>query len=745
MKLRLWNCVSMAVIASCALLGSATAQGPERTEPKEKATDEITVTATRQERRIDEVPATVSVIDALKIDDALATDLKDLVREEPGVSVRTAPSRFTAAFSSTGRDGTTGFNIRGLEGNRVLIQVDGIRLPDAFSFGAQAVGRGDYVDLDLLKSVEILRGPASALYGSDGLAGAVSFTTKDPEDLLDEGRRFGLRGRASYASADESWSGGAAGAAQLGENVSGLLAYSFRSGHETETQGTNDAQDVNRTTANPQDIDAHSALAKLVLDAGGGHWLRLTGEYYDREIVTEVFSARAATPPPLGATSVIDLDADDEIQRARAALDWRYEGVGLIDRAFAAAYWQTSDNREFAFENRNTATDRVRLNTFDNRVFGFTAQGESGASFLGLGHSFVYGGDISFTRQEGVRDGVAPPAGETFPTRAFPTTDYRLAGVFLQDEISAFGDKLKIVPALRYDSYKLDPQNDPLFPGLTAGQSGGKVSPKLGLVFWPVDRFGGFVNLAKGFKAPLPSQVNNGFTNVAQNYRSIPNPDLEPETSETIELGLRMRDVPFLGAAWAGSLVGYAGRYENFIEQIQIGGAFTPLNPAIFQYVNLREVEIEGAEARIEAAWENGLGAFLAASATRADQTTLGVEAPLNSIDPPKVVVGVSYRDPGDRFGGRLAVTHAAEKDDDRVNQTCGAPACFTPKSFATLDLTAFVSVGDHATLRAGVFNLTDAKYSWWSDVSGLTSASTVLDAYTQPGRNFSLLLILRR
>ena len=63
-----------------------------------------------------------------------------------------------------------------------------MRIPDSLQF-RRAVGRaGDYVDLDLLKSVEIVRGPASALYGSDGLAGIVSFMTKDPDDFLEDGR-----------------------------------------------------------------------------------------------------------------------------------------------------------------------------------------------------------------------------------------------------------------------------------------------------------------------------------------------------------------------------------------------------------------------------------------------------------------------------------------------------------------------------------------------------------------------------
>jgi len=193
--------------------------------------DAVTVTAPRTEKPADKVPATVTVITSQRIEEELTTDIKDLVRFEAGVSVRNNPARFTAAGSTTGRDGNSGFNIRGLEGNRVLILTDGIRVPDAYSFGAQANGRGDYVDLGTLKSVEILRGPASALYGSDGVAGAVSFTTKDPSDYLTSGKSWTVGGSAAYASADESWAKTVVGAAKSGA-WSGVLSYTRRDGCE---------------------------------------------------------------------------------------------------------------------------------------------------------------------------------------------------------------------------------------------------------------------------------------------------------------------------------------------------------------------------------------------------------------------------------------------------------------------------------------------------------------------------------
>ncbi|MGL1544359.1 TonB-dependent receptor plug domain-containing protein, partial [Vibrio parahaemolyticus] len=88
-----------------------------------------------------------------------------------------------------------------------------------------------YVDLGLLKSVEILRGPASALYGSDGLAGAVSFVTADPIDILGNNRGFGGSVRAAYDSADQQYSEGAMLAARSGD-WSFLAAYTRRDGKE---------------------------------------------------------------------------------------------------------------------------------------------------------------------------------------------------------------------------------------------------------------------------------------------------------------------------------------------------------------------------------------------------------------------------------------------------------------------------------------------------------------------------------
>jgi hemoglobin/transferrin/lactoferrin receptor protein len=705
------------------------------------SSDAIVVTATRTAQSIDEVSATVSVITEEEIENNLANDIKDLVRFEPGVSVRSSPSRFGAALASTGRDGNSGFNIRGLEGNRVLFTVDGVRIPDGFSFGPAAFGRGDYVDLDLLHAVEIVRGPASALYGSDGLAGVVSFTTRDPREFLSRDESFGARGRVSYSSADDSWSENVIGAAQSGA-WSALLSYTRRDGHEYDNQGENEALNASRTTPNPQDVESHAVLARVVYAPSEHNRFRLTYDYGDRNVVTEAYTGRAI--PPLVGSSVINLDGLDESDRQRAAFDHRFENEGgLFDRGQWALYWQTSSSSQFSDEDRNVSADRTRLTTFDNEVWGGMLQLESAFETGSIAHRLVYGADHSSTRQEGIRNGTAPPFGEFFPVRAFPNTAYDLAGVFLQDQITLADGAIEIFPAVRYDHYELNPKADALYPIVTAGQSDSHVSPKIGVVAWPTERLGAFFNYASGFKAPAPSQVNNYFENPIFGYTSIPNPNLRPETSNSYEAGIRLRDISFAGATWRASIAGFSAAYEDFISQEAVSGSGAPGDPIVFQYVNLGEVDISGVEARADATLTNGVGLRFAFSTADGEQTTGTATTPLNTIDPWKFVARLGYDDPDGRFGGQFTLTHSAGKDASDIAQTCtasaGAPTpCFAPDDFSILDLTAHWNITESAALRVGVFNLTDETYWWWGDVRGNAASNTVLDAYTQPGRNVS-------
>lgn len=695
---------------------------------------QIVVTATRTAVKVEDIPVTVTVKSDEQIADELVTDIRDLVRFEPGVSVQRQPARFGAALGATGRAGNDSFNIRGIGGNRVLIQVDGVRVPDGFSFGAQASGRGDYVDLGLVKSVEILRGPSSALYGSDGLAGAVSFITSDPSNFLEEGKSVGGLLGAAYSSADKEFSETAILVGRSGD-WSAMAAYTRRDYQELDNQGTVGGTGAARTRPNPQDGRSDAALARLVYDPANGHKLRLTGEYLDTHLYTNGLSGLSA--------SVDRLAGFDSGTRKRVSLDWSWDGEGAIDFARVALYWQDGEDRQYTEEDRTTLPDRTRLNTFENRVFGASADARADFSTGAITHRLVFGGDISQTRQRGLRGGTVPPAGETYPTRAFPSTEFTRAGLFVGDEIAIADERLLLYPALRFDWYDLSPDNDPLLPAFAgAKQDGSRLSPKFGAVWKITDQVRLFANYATGFKAPEPGQVNQFFENLTSpffSYRSIPNPDLGPERSESVEGGIR-----FASDAVSLDVTGFSARYKDFISQEQIGGAGTIANPILYQFVNLDRVRVKGAEARFEGRASSGLYATLALSYAKGDVIDpAGARTPLSTIDPLKLVAGVGYREAQGRFGGQVIMTHSARASASRTTGIC-TPDCFRPDAFTILDATAFARIVDGLTLRAGVFNILDKKYAWWSDVRGLASTSTVTDAYTQPGRNASVSLSFR-
>lgn len=706
----------------------------------------ITVTATRAPVDVEDAPATVTVIDQERLADELATDVRDIVRFEPGVTVRRAPARFGAALGTTGRSGNEDFNIRGIGGNRVLIQVDGIRSPQGFSFGAQSVGRGNASDVGLIKSVEILRGPASALYGSDGLSGAVSFITSDPVDFIEDGNNFGGFARAQYSSADEEFSETVALAGQAG-NFSAMLAYSRRDFKELDNQGTIDVADATRTTPNPQDGESNALLGKLVWE-DGSHKIRLTGEYLEREIFSDILSGRGPVFlfGPFPSWTVDNLTAQDETKRTRASLDYTYdageEGSGFIDYAHLAAYWQDGRDRQFADEDRSPTgatprPDRERLNTFNNEVFGAVADFRSTFKTGSIKHILTFGGDISKTQQDGLRDGVVPPFGEFFPSRAFPVTDFTLGGFYLGDAIE-FGDGIvTLYPALRYDFYDLDPvTNDPLLPGFApSGQDGSKLSPKIGAVvkLGDVRLFG---NYAQGFRAPTPSQVNNFFENLAFGYTSAPNPSLSPETSSSFEAGIR-----YAADGISLGLTGFYADYNDFISQEQVGGSFRPGDPAVFQFVNIADVKVKGFELKASYEADNGFRTRFALAFADGDTGRPGQpDQPLSTIDPLNAIFGVGYRDPDGVFGGEVIASYNARKEANETIGVCNT-ACFRPGESVIFDATAFFRITENFKIRAGIFNITDRKYALWSNVRGLAATSSITDAFTQPGRNASISL----
>jgi hemoglobin/transferrin/lactoferrin receptor protein len=695
--------------------------------------DTVTVTATRTERALDEVPSTVTVFTREELDRQLARDIKDLVRYEPGVSVT----------SNFGRFGLGGFRIRGLGGNRVLVQTDGIPVSDAFSIGSFSNANRNFVDLDTLKAVEIVRGPASSLYGSDALGGVVSFVTKDPSDYLGDGDsdyiglKFGYQGDTGglFAGATTAFAG---------ERWSALLAASTRTARETDNLGENRSTGAARTAPNPQDSDGKSLLAKLVFDASDRQRFRLTVEGNEDSVHTDSLTSVNATTG--------SLQGDDLQTRARISLAHEIDGLSSLpaDSLDWQVYRQDSETTQDTVEDRSGNLRRVRRFNFDQRVLGAELTAHKRLAQGDVSHELTYGFELARSDVRQKRDGrainlttgastpVLPP--DVFPVRDFPVSTSTTAALFVQDEIVFADGDFRLVPGLRVDHFDLDPELDPIFaednPGVpVSGLTDTHVSPKLGAVWQFADTWSLFGGYSRGFRAPPYNDVNLGFTNLAFGYTAIPNPGLKPETSDGIELGLRHGGE----FAWF-SLSGYYNDYRDFIESLRFVG-FNDQGLMVFQSQNVAEAHIEGVELKGGldfAAFSEALAGWnarFALSWQRGDDQTADV--PLASIDPARAVLGLGYE--AETWGVEL-VGNFARRKDRLADLSPGQPA-FAPPGYGVFDLLAHWDFAPGATLNAGVFNLTDRKYWDWADVPGIAAASPVLDRYSRPGRNVGLSL----
>lgn len=710
----------------------------------------ITVSATLNPRPLGEVAADVSVITREDMDRHLVDNMRDLVRYEPGVSVTSSPGRW----------GQDGFNIRGLGGNRVRIEIDGVPVSDAYSFGSMLSAGRNMVDLDSLKRVEIVRGPASSLYGSDALGGVVSYVTKDPADFLRNGERHYFSVKGQYDSVDR---GSATSATYAGGDASNgfMLLATHREASQPNNMGDVDSADSTRTRPDPQHLHSNNLLAKYVHGAESGRKDRLTVDLQRSNTRTDLLSA---LDPVTTA-----MEGNDESERGRLAFgqSWNSLDSWFADRADWQAWgqWSRIDQRSIELRNTGPGYERHTNEWFRQRVYGLQLhvfkQVETGSVL----HDFTWGVDASRTRTEELRDGHAidladgssskTTAGgnaDNYPVRDFPPADTTNAALFIQDEMRLADGKLRIIPGIRYDHYNFSPRDDALFDDQPLsehieGQTDHHVSPKLGVVWRFAEHFNVYAQYASGFRAPPYSDLGLLFSNLRYGYAAIPNPELKPETSRSVELGLRGE-----GNAGRFTIAVYDNRYHDFIDsqhmlspdQWPAWAASTPGLAVVFQSVNLTRARIRGAEvggvlyldsiSDALAGWQ--VQGSLSAARGDAREGDGAEWVPLDSIDPARAVLGVGYE--GYRWGIELDATAVARKN--RLD----TPTAFRAPGYTTFDLYAHWSPLPSLRLYAGLTNISDRRYWDWGNLHGGTIGSTtdqsaVIDRFSAPGRAISV------
>lgn len=739
------NCLIFLVILSNPSTAREAAQTtPDEQEPAKNGLDTVTVVGTRSERATGEVAANVSVIDAETLDRQIARDIADLVRYEPGVTVGGTGSRF----------GLDGFSIRGLGGNRVLTVVDGVRVAENFSFGPFLSARRDFVDIDSLDRAEIARGPVSALYGSDALGGVVAFTTRGPRDYLMDGEPFYGAFRGGYSDADESAVGTLTLAAG-NDTLSAMLLYTQRDGNETDNQGRVAGFGPSRERPDPMAIESNNVLAKLSVRPGENHSLTLSIDRFDSDTNTRIFSDYGLES---FGTVTNRRDAIDNRLRSRISAGYTFDGdLRLADRLNVTVYTQDSETEQTTDEDRtspgNQRESRVRNSFFEQKINGAFVQLNKQFEIGDSEHLLTYGIDLFETENNGLRDGasfdangaVVPPSpfAPILPTRDFPHTEVRQTAVFLQDEISLLNDRLLLSPGIRYDRFEAEAVADDVYldgnPGtpLPENYEDSEVTAKLGAVYAFTDVVSAYASVSQGFRAPPYSDVNVGFSNFIGGYKTIANPELKAERSQSVEVGLRLQ-----GEVGSLSVGVFDTSFDNFVESFAIAPALIAsggIDPAdgllTFQSLNRDEVEIKGAELSAMLALGSLMPALqrfsLRAAVAYAEGEDTQNNQPINSIEPLTTVLGASYRAASDRWGAELVWTIVDGKEEEDID--ANNPR-FAAAGYATLDLLGDLRLSERVGINVGLFNLTDKTYIRWADTAGIGNDATA--RFTQPGFN---------
>ena len=746
--------ISVAVALACLAMGPALAQNSS------VGLKQVVVSGSRNEQPRDDLPMSVDVLTSRDLEDRQIGDIKDLVKDLPNVSVKHAPARFTVTGASnpTGRDGNAGFSIRGLGGNRVLMLVDGTRAPRSYVNGNNAFGR-DAVSLDLITRVELVRGPSSVLYGSDGLAGLVNFITFEPLDFLSalgtEPKSLGGRVAGNWSGDDDGFSAAATVAARVSDSVQWMLTGTSRKARALNNMGVNDEPNINRTRPNPQTNRGESLLGKLVVRPTATQKHVLTMEHVVKSADSELLSSRAALLPAPTTTATKALVAGESdfgsLRRDRLTWDARY----VLDSAWADQVQtllslQNSDALENGRTLRNDAGVRIRDTSYNEHIWQTSVQASKSLAVSGgWSQKLSYGLDLASTQVTSWFGGADPaPLAAYIPKKYFPDARDSSVGLYAQSELTQ--DRWSITPGLRFERVAVDviSQDGDAPPATNPGVSISAVntSPKLGALFRMTPQWSAYANYASGFRAPNAAQLN-GFIDPSPgvNARLLPNPDLKPETSRNLELGLRGRvDGLTLDVA------AFSGDFQQLIvDKKFLGGSNTVSDPNVFQTINVDNASIWGFEVKGNMDWGTwGDGKFstpFAFGQTRGRDNGSGL--PLNSIDPGMAMLGFNYD--AAAWSVRMDLRYRAAKDAADVDPTAGVKAGSTQftgvPAATTLDITGQWRMRKDLRLTAGIVNATNVKYWLWSDVQGLTTANAITqaDAYTQPGRHINLSLVM--
>ncbi len=692
----------------------------EEQEDEKKNDDQVlVVVGAKIKQELDDVAGSVSVMTDEQIQKQAVSDMSDLFRYEPGIEV-------------SGSSGTAqNIMVRGMGGDRIMMVKDGMRMNEGYGAdGANdVVGRG-FIDIDTIKQVEVGKGASSSLFGADALGGVVVFTTKDPEDIL-AGEDFFLKIKTNYDQRSNLHGAGFLTAFGSGD-FSTMMNY--RETRADETKNYADSKD-------PRSVDGRSILLKSTYKIDNHQKVSFTADLFYQE--TD-FSLSTWHSLPV---NIFTNHRDQENTSYTISYSHTNAETPLFDSIDVNLYNNNTEQVDDSFMNINYFGSYILEKTNVDKLLQDTS-GLSLSLFKKLktgdfSHGISYGLDLDSSDTSRPRHEVRINVDEGVEIKnehfaPFPQNDTVRGGLYLQDQIEV-GD-FQIIPGVRYDYYKMDPDdNDPLYleeavEGTMVSEfSENNLSPRLGVIYTINDNLNLYGQYSSGFKVPpydlayLSVEILFG---PVYGIKIEPAEDLVPEESDSYEIGLRgqYQDFNF-------TLATYNNAYDNMIvaQFVRTDEHVTPFGTAyidVSQYQNIESATIKGVELSAQYAFNDMFTLY--GNYNMLDATNDETGDYLTSMRPNSGTLGLTTF-----FNNQLTADLITRYASDMTKNNEGYQ---TTSGYVVFDLMINVDITDNLRMNFSIFNLSDEEYTQYGTISGMPESNTKdWSLYTETPRSVSV------
>ena len=730
----------------------------------EKNVDTMTVLAQETNKK----PGTTTEISEQDIRRDGGDNFGSIMRYQPLISASGSISGSGSGKSSWDRGGFTGYNIRGLNANRVSIDINGMPLPIAqgrvngvgrAGFGSYGIGR-DYIDTYMYNKVDIQSGATPVSNANNALGGSVSFQTKTANYYLYPGKTNYFGFQNNYDSSDRSYHQGLTMAGG-DDYLNGIVVLSRRDGQQTRNHGDS-------LNTYPENWHSNSILAGFGWQMTEEHLINTTVDYHNK-----TKNSHYDTWDKYGKKIESFDQQRSKNNRFNLAFkdQWKPTNISWMDSLTTQINYQRTnvyDSTDLRHKTRGNFNTQTNYNTKTyNFITTLVKNYENQRVSAGLNGKWSEDEAPFFTSVESEDINILPDGPYSKPQA--DSKSYQLGG-FLEDRFSFSindSNNFYLVPGVRAVYQNTKPRNldnmsvtnidSHRLAKQYKSNSDFKILPSLAFMYDINPDFTAYLQYKRAAQMPNQNQLYGSYLAHSSIALLVGDANLKTETSDNFELGLKGQ--PIAGVTLSSSA--FYNKYKNFIAYTRYKKDFFGMgNRIVYQAENRDKAYIYGAELSSEfniGKWiepANGLSARLAIGYNQGKSKSSYLAdkyVEMDSIAPMKSVVGIAWDDANKFYGVALTATlqkgKKAKATSRETYSNQGKPIpnskddYFRIAGHGIVDLTGYINISNNMKLSGGIYNLTDQKY--WDYLSNNKLYSTAdhnyLNMFTAPGRTFQL------